>query len=143
MRPENLLKPFIHKFFLTSITITVLLFSFAVITIAEDLPVDTKVEKKEIKANAKKMNHEVPLPGELCVGCHMESDVPDPESITPKINNKHEVCNRCHKEDGTTEGHCGCADVSDPMDCEQCHTSPAMGDNPSAEEMNALCTECH
>jgi hypothetical protein len=101
-------------------------------------------EKKAVKKTAPKMLHDPTLPGELCVTCHMESAEPDPESITPKINNKHEVCNKCHKPDGSTvSGHCGCEDASDPMDCETCHTTPAMGDNPSAEDMNDLCLACH
>ena len=107
----------------------------------------TAEELKRLAAQKEKapgMGHEEPLPGELCVTCHMETKTADPESITPRINNLHEVCNKCHKADGTaTDGHCGCEDVDDPMGCEQCHTTPAMGDNPSAEELNGLCDECH
>jgi hypothetical protein len=88
------------------------------------------------------MEHEAPAPGELCVTCHMEME--GYTSDTPKIDNTHEVCNKCHKKDGTTtEGHCGCEDADDPMDCEQCHTIPPMGDNPSADDMNKLCLKCH
>lgn len=123
--------------------IAVTLFASAAIS-GEPETAESKASKEELKKRAPAMEHDAPLIGELCVTCHMETKEPDPESITPKINNKHEVCNRCHKADGTTaDGHCGCEDVEDPMGCEQCHTTPAMGDNPSAEDMNALCDACH
>ena len=124
---------------------------FLVVILAFSLPAvlavanESSPEKKVTKKDAPKMEHAGTIPGELCVGCHMEYEGQDPESTTPRINNKHEVCNRCHLEDGSMaeDGHCGCEDVSDPMDCEQCHTDPAMGDNPSAKDMNDLCLACH
>ncbi len=100
-------------------------------------------EKKEAGKTAMKMGHDMPLIGELCVTCHMETKTPYPKSISPKINNKHDGCNRCHLKDGTITGHCGCDETDDPMDCEQCHTTPATGTIPSAETMNNVCLDCH
>ncbi len=117
----------------------------------EAVTTTTTPEKKEVVASktvvateqATKMEHIMPMPGELCVGCHMETKEPDPESISPKINLEHAVCNHCHKPDGTIEGHCGCEDTDDPMDCQQCHTDPATGTIPSAKVMNDKCLDCH
>lgn len=134
---------FFSYFKKVSIIFSVLFFSSAAVLSAEPEAVKPLTEA-ELKEKAPKMKHDAPLEGELCVTCHMESKNADPESITPKVNNKHEVCNKCHLPDGkTVTGHCGCEDVSDPTDCKQCHTTPRMGDNPSAEEMNALCLKCH
>lgn len=120
---------------------TIIIMVIAGYCIANEAP--AAANKEELKAKAKKMTHDAPMLGELCVGCHMESDPPDPESISPKITKNHEVCNTCHQPDGATTGHCGCDEADDPMDCQMCHTTPATGTIPSAEHMNDLCYECH
>lgn len=133
-------KGFVISRILMSVLLTSALF---VLSVNSSAAVETSA-KKDSPAGKKavKMEHEMPLPGELCVTCHMEME--GYESDTPKINTDHEVCNKCHKKDGTiAEGHCGCEDADNPMDCEQCHTTPAMGNNPSAEDMNKLCIKCH
>ncbi|MFC1855854.1 hypothetical protein ACFL2A_04875 [Thermodesulfobacteriota bacterium] len=132
-----------RKLIAISLTLITIFLLSAVLSTAEETKKAEAAKSEEIVKKGPEMGHDKTLPGELCVGCHMESKDADPESITPKINNKHDVCNKCHKEDGTTEGHCGCEDADDPMDCEQCHTTPAIGDNPSADEMNDLCLKCH
>jgi predicted CXXCH cytochrome family protein len=134
----------LRKTLAAAIIAAALSFVSAAFSVAEESSIGKDIHvKDDSKKKPPKMEHEGTQPGELCVTCHMESKQPDPESITPKIDSKHDICNKCHQEDGTTTGHCGCEDASDPMDCEQCHTTPATGDNPSTEEMNALCLKCH
>ena len=125
--------------FICSKILIVTLSVVAMIAVSRNL---SDAKNSSAAKKAMKMEHEMPSPGELCVTCHIEME--GYTSDTPKIDTNHEVCNKCHNKDGTTaEGHCGCEDADDPMDCEQCHTTPAMGDNPSAKDMNKLCLKCH